>query len=205
MVPGSYTFPTGETVSDNGSSATGHCSNVTVNGTESVCSTPTTSVLFDKNIPTLTGLDGNMWATQLLTLQTASPSTEITFDFTDTPDYSGVETVEVVMLNCLENGFSVSTINLLEVDSGGRLNVGSLNITTQSCDALLKVCLDSTLTLPMLGIEFELSTGADRVYLAEVTFNSIETCPTDPITILDGTSTMEPSVATAHAPVTSGK
>ena len=46
----------------NGSSATGNCSNY-ANG---ACNDP---VLFDGHIPTLTGLDGDTWASQLLTIQ----------------------------------------------------------------------------------------------------------------------------------------
>ena len=52
----------------NGSSATGHCSNY-ANG---VCNDPASSVLFDGHIPTLTGLDGDTWASQLLTIQESS-------------------------------------------------------------------------------------------------------------------------------------
>ena len=49
------------------------------------------SVLFDGKVSTLTGLDGNLWASQLLTINTTANTAEITFDFTDTPDYTGVE------------------------------------------------------------------------------------------------------------------
>ena len=70
------TSPTTETVSINGSSVTGNCSSVTTfssrhNGL-SRCDVPTSSVLFDGNIPALTGLDGDMWASRLLTLQTTN-------------------------------------------------------------------------------------------------------------------------------------
>ena len=40
----------------------------------SKCEASTSSVLFDGNIPTLTGLDGDMWASQLLTLQIRNQS-----------------------------------------------------------------------------------------------------------------------------------
>jgi hypothetical protein len=198
VIPGFYTFPTDETVSANGSSATGFCSNVTVNETESTCSTPATSVLFDGIVPTLTGLDGNMWASQLLTIQTATPSTEITFDFMDTPDYSGVEAVEVVMFNCPERGIFVSAINIHEFDSGGTwTSVGSLNISTISCDTLLRACLDSAITLPTVRVEFELGQGADQAYLAEVTFVENDSCPA-PVTIPDsGATTLNAPLTTA--------
>ena len=69
------------------------------------CDTPTSSVLFDGNIPTLTGLDGDMWASQLLTLQTTNPANrDIPSDFTGTSNYTGLKRIELVMLNCLEWG-----------------------------------------------------------------------------------------------------
>ena len=58
----------------NGSSATGNSSNYT----SGACNDPASSVLFDGHIPTLTGLDGDMWASQLLTIQ--EPSVLILFD-----------------------------------------------------------------------------------------------------------------------------
>ena len=68
-----------------GSSATGHCSSVSSDGVRSTCTDPTSSVLFDGVIPTLTGLDGDMWASQLLTLQRAtSIRATVLFDFTNT-------------------------------------------------------------------------------------------------------------------------
>ena len=69
----------------NGSSSTGNCSNVatSTHSGQSRCDTPTSSVLFDGNIPTLTGLDGDMWASQLLTLRIKNViRREIIFDFT---------------------------------------------------------------------------------------------------------------------------
>ena len=61
----------------NGSSANGNCSNVTTSTLSSLsrCNTPNSSVLFDGSIPiTLAGLDGDVLASQLLTLQTTDQS-----------------------------------------------------------------------------------------------------------------------------------
>ncbi len=46
------------------------------------CREPTTSVLQDGIIPTLTGLDGDLWASQLLTINTVllSPITSPSYD-----------------------------------------------------------------------------------------------------------------------------
>ena len=63
-----------------------------------VCNAP--CVLFD-GIPTLTGLEGDMWTSQLLTLNTFTSSASITFDVTNLTDsrngptyFSGVEVIE---------------------------------------------------------------------------------------------------------------
>ena len=74
-----YLYPTAETVSVNGSLPNGNCSNVTSDiganfRDQSRCEAPTSSVLFDGRIPILTGLDGDMWASQLLTLQLHNPN-----------------------------------------------------------------------------------------------------------------------------------
>ncbi len=97
-------------MSVNGSSEDGNCSLlVTI-----TCNEPTTSVLQDGIIPTLTRLDGDMWASQLLTINTTRLTTHVTFDFQDTPGYVaiGVQRVEVVMFNCPEWGISVDSITL---------------------------------------------------------------------------------------------
>ena len=102
VYPGSYEL-NAAAVSESGSSETGHCSNVYDSGR--VCNAPHSSVLFD-GIPTLTGLEGDMWASQLLTLNTSTSSASITFSFTNPTDrngrtiFAGVEVIEVVMFNC---------------------------------------------------------------------------------------------------------
>ena len=67
-------------VSESGSSETGHYSNVSDSGR--VCNAPRSSVLLD-GIPTLTGLEGDMQASQLLMLNTSTSSGSIIFDFTN--------------------------------------------------------------------------------------------------------------------------
>ena len=62
-----------------------------------VCNAPRSSVLFD-GIPTLTGLEGDMWSSQLLTLNTSTSSASTTFDSTNSTNsrngqsnFAGVE------------------------------------------------------------------------------------------------------------------
>ncbi len=66
----------------------------TVTSARPQCREPTTSVLQDGIIPTLTGLDGNMWASQLLTINTTESSIDISFDFRNIePSYNGMSRV----------------------------------------------------------------------------------------------------------------
>ncbi len=108
----------------------------------STCNEPTTSVLQDGIIPTLTGLDGDMWASHLLTNNRYSHTTPITFGFEAGPGYVGVQRVEVVMFNCPEWGISVDSITLYgNIKIGNTLAVISPAIT--SCDSLVRVCTES--------------------------------------------------------------
>ncbi len=169
-------------MSVNGSSEDGNCSLI---GT--LCNEPTTSVLQDGIIPTLTGLNGDIWASQLLTINTDTPTTDITFDFEATPGYVGVQRVEVVMFNCPEWVISVDSIILYESTTttliGSPLTTISPTIT--SCDSLVRVCISRPVsyTLTALTLRFHLSPASTWVHLAEVSFNgdSRLTCPPDSI------------------------
>ena len=135
----------------NGSSATGNCSNY-ANG---ACNDPASSVLFDGHIPTLTGLDGDMWASQLLTIQ--EPSFLILFDFTDTPNYTGVEAVEVVAFTCPEWGMTIREITLAVNPSNLFVIAGQLiNTDTRSCEHLVRYCIQCETTHRVLILPFNL-------------------------------------------------
>ena len=124
----------------NGSSATGNCSSFTNSSGTITCTDPTSSVLYDGHIPTLTGLDGDMWASQLLTLNTTAGGTNITFDFNITPKFSGMERVEVVIFNCPEWGMAVQTVRLLVQGHA----IKTITPTITSCDSLEQVCLSAS-------------------------------------------------------------
>ena len=170
----------------NGSSSKGRCSHFIHSITRQTCSTPTSSVLFDGNVPTLTGLDGDTWASQLLIINTTANTADITFDFTDTPDYTREGTVEVVMFNCPEWGISVTNIQLFSATSriGSRNFVTSISPSTTSCDSLVRVCISHTVssTRRVLILIFYTYLTSNWVHLAEVTFYaSGSTCQPDTI------------------------
>ncbi len=153
--------------SERGSSATGHCSDVSDSGR--VCNTPRSSVLFDDVTPTLTGLDGDIWATQLLTLNT-STSTIITFNFYGIANYVGVGTIEVVMFSCSMRGIGANSISIRSSDGSP---IGTINDIPQSCEYLVRACISDgfTTTEPILSLNF--NDALQRVYLAEVTFYTV--------------------------------
>ena len=126
----------------NGSSATGGCSDAIPNlDSYSICATPTSSVLFDGVIPTLTALDGDTWARQLLVLGhpiVGSGAFNLNSNFENTE----VGQVEVVIFNCPEWNTVVRKINVKvprRTYYGLRYEtVAFAYPTVLSCDSLIK-------------------------------------------------------------------
>ena len=195
----------------NGSSATGNCFSVTTTFSDgpSRCDAPASSVLFDGNIPTLTGLDGDMWADQLLTLSTTNQvRRDITFDFIATPGFIGVVRVQLVIFNCPERGISVQTVRLLTASSlsGDRSVVGTFNVPNiTSCDSLVRICISQNIEQPVIALEFIPSPGSNWTHLAEVTFYGSGSCPPDTITTAsppDTTTPPQPRTTAITTPTT---
>ena len=140
------------------------------------CFTSWARVLFDGVIPTLTGLDGDMWASQLLTLQRKSTLTN--FDI-GIPFYMPeIDRVELVMFNCPQWGISVRRIEL----RGNGVEIQSTNFIT-SCDSFVRLCVPATIRNAIaVSVNFDLDTDSNWTHLAEVTFyNDSTTCPPDTI------------------------
>ncbi len=163
VYPGSYSVDP-PAISERGSSATGHCSYVS--DSSRVCNTPRSSVLFDGVTPTLTGLDGDMWATQLLTLNT-STSTSITFKFNEAANYVGVGTIEIVLFSCSMRGIGVTSISIRGDDNS---DLGVINYNSRSCEYLVRACISDGFTTTEQIISLNFNNALQRVYLAEVTF-----------------------------------
>ena len=176
VLPTRYSIANNDISRVNGSSATGKCSSVSHGVVRSTCTDPTSSVLFDGVIPTLTGLDGDMWASHLLTLQ--RPVSLINIDIT-TP----ISRVEVIMFNCPEWGISVQSISLRDNDGIVIGSSGDMNSIT-SCDSLVRLCVPATAINPLVvTVQFDLGNDSNWMHLAEVTFyDDSTTCPPDTIT-----------------------
>ena len=185
----------------NGSSITGRCSNFTNSGGTLNCTDPTSSVLFDGHIPTLTGLDGDMWASQLLALMPTGATTEITFDFRGNPN---LMSVEVVMFNCLQWGVGVQIIAARE-DMVGIGNTNRSDIDA-SCDYLVTTCTVAPFSSETVTLRFTLLANSYWIHLAEVTFHTdTSDCPPDTtvtgeITLATTSSLRENTSATTATP-----
>ena len=162
----------------NGSSSVGDCVSFALSSNIITCRNPASMVTFDGNIPTLSRLDGNRWASELFTLETSDGEADITCDF---QDFDTVLRVEIVMFNCPQWGIGVQSIALLE---DGDSVISTINPSVTSCDSLVTVCLSTDTSVPTLTLGFQLSPGSSWVHLAEVTFyrDSSVTCSPDSVT-----------------------
>ena len=166
---------------------------------------PNSGVLFDGHIPTLTGLDGDMWANQLLTINTMQPQTTVIFDFTDTLGSDRVKRIEVVMFNCPQQGIAFTTIKLLGADRGQPFtDLGSISVSSlTSCKYLVRVCLSAFISQPLIGLQFTLDQDSDWVHLADVIFNARNsTCQPNVILTSSPPNTTPPTITPPDANIT---
>ena len=198
MIPSHFNYSTLVVQAANGSSVTGHCSDTTQHlDAWSTCSSPASSVLFDGVIPTLTALDGDTWASQLMILQRPLIGSYSFSVYSSFANASWIRRVEVVMLNCPQWGTAVDSIRIEFQYPGSRSYRNSRNgfPSVISCDSLVKVCIpvdihDSALT----GIKLDFYTWDNdrdqfyKVHLAEVSFYE-DASPCPPFTIIPGNLT----------------
>ena len=199
VIPSHFNFSTLGVQAANGSSATGHCSNVTLNlDYYSKCSSPNSSVLFDGVIPTLTGLDGNTWARHLMILQQpmfGSSSFYIYSSFTN----ASIRRVEVVLFNCPQWGTAVDRISIGFLYPRFSSYLSRDNIyaypTVFSCDSFVKVCIPLDTTYIPIATRMYFSTNSNyKVHLAEVSFYE-DSSPCPPFTIIPGNWTQPQGIA----------
>lgn len=169
VIPSSYYyFP--EMASVNGASATGHCSNVIKSGGMTRCLQPDSSVLFDNHIPALNKSEiisnPNTWASQFLTILQRISTKRIIFDFTYTPDFVGVERVEIVLFNCPKLGISATSV-VIRDQMQNSYTASSILVTP--CDSLVGVCLPCNISSRTIILDFS-NNGNNWLHLAEVTF-----------------------------------
>ena len=189
MLPSNFIFS--DALSENGASATGNCSDLETAYTNvpelSRCNSPGTSVLFDGNTtPTLTGLDGDMWASQLLVLRVNTGNEEsLVVDFLTN---TRVEGIELVMFNCPDRDTEIQTVIVESSTStlGMKQPLDNIQVSSTSCNSLVRVCsMRINAFHPILFLRFGPATGSNRVYLAEVRlFSSFDNfdCTPGPIT-----------------------
>lgn len=184
-----------------------HCSSVTVAKSILIatnCSQPSTSVLFDYDISSdISGLDNTSGASGLLTLYSNTHGKTLDFDFTQTPGYSGIRRIEVVMFNCRQRGTATLSIQVLGAESQSSFHrllkliaFTDPNSEIITCDSLVRICISHSTTLPVLIIQFNTLDRTDRVHVAEVTFyvNSSICPPDDAIATLGPRNATPPSI-----------
>ena len=205
VVPFRYRFIIDQEA-ENGSLAVGNCSDTVSAGSTTICRQPTTSVLFDGKTPTLTGLSGNMWASQLFTLSSAEDggrSMSLLFEF-GTTGFIGVWGVEVTMFNCPDWGLAVRSIRLQNGRGGSILSSSQVS---SSCTSLVTdmLCSLSQLRSPDIRMEFDFQPNSNRVYIAEMTFfptsvicDTNDTSDTHPL-LSDTTGSPQPTTTIASS------
>ena len=179
MVPSHYNYSILQVFAANGSSATGGCSDVLSYLTTPyfTCTTPTSSVLFDGVIPTLTALDGNTWAGQLMITQ---GSRHYYFGFTN---ITQVRRLEVVVFNCPQWDTNVYYIEVSARRNRGFTFPPEYFIPVYSCDSLVKVCIPIDINSSKIRLGFK--SQRNYVHLAEVAFYGSST-PCPPFTTIPG-------------------
>ena len=199
VIPSHFNFSTLGVLAVNGSSATGHCSDVTLNlNTLSTCSSPASSVLFDGVIPTLTALDGNTWARQLMILQQPLYGSSQYYVTSSFASIHHIRRVEVVLFNCPQWGTVARNINtnFLRTDisySSYKSAHSNVYPTLFSCDSLVKVCIPVDFNSTVIRLRF--SPYYSKVYLAEVSFYE-DPFPCPPFTIIPGNWTPPQGIIT---------
>ena len=185
IVPSYYSYSRFGVLQWNGSSPTGHCSDFTRNDLTATCNSPNSSVLFDGNIPTLTGLDSSSWASQLLILQTTSRAGNFVLKF-GFPNFVlfNIQRVEIVVMHCPEWGLSAARGVKLSKYSPFTytFDIETVFYTVGSdvpCGSLMKICMSVNVSRHYNINQYhedpkELHVTFDNsmywVHLAEVTF-----------------------------------
>ncbi len=143
-----------------------------------MCIDPTGSSLFDGIVPDLTGLATDMWAEHLVVLSPLNSDIRLKFDFrrgSAADEMTGIESIEIIMINCTSRNIGASTITVWEIDetSGTQFVASSSNY--HSCDGLVRVCINITQPLSFQDV-FLLFDGRLTLYLSDIVFHTNSTC-----------------------------
>ena len=104
-------------------------------------SKPSDNRALDGVIPTLTNLQSDTWARELLTLQARNPDVDTPTIFPDIRESRLLGFVEVVMFNCPEWNIGPDIITFSGESSDGFSYESSLSNFPTSCDGLIHACL----------------------------------------------------------------
>lgn len=190
MVPTHYDFSTLGIRTVNGSSSTGGCSSISapnLDGT-SRCNAPSSAVLFDGYIPTLTELNGDTWADQLMVLgppEYGPSSNRITAHI---GPFMTVRQIEITVFTCPQWWTGVRYISIFYSTSTARSEgfsyLTGAQPTVYSCDSLITVCIP----FPVINArQIRLSFGgfSAHKHIAEIAFYA-NSSPCPAFTIIPG-------------------
>ena len=177
VTPLRFSFTRVGVLAVNGSMENGGCpdDDISDENQQATCNSPTSSVLFDGVTPTLTELDGDTWAEQLMVLDDSQrTSLQFEFNFMNHPTYTGVTRVEVALFNCPEWQTGLDAIEFSQTGDGNQISASTIRtqVNESSCDALINVCIMLNYRSELIRLSLELPTGATYAHLAEVTFYS---------------------------------
>ena len=170
----SFQITRGTLSAANGSSEYAYCSTLP---TPMICEAPENSVIFDGDIPTLAGLSGHMWASQLLTLTSDSNGMDIRFDFKPTNKTSEniIRMVQVVLFNCPSWQIGANSISVWNITGTPNL-ISSVTDLSTCCDNLTVICInmDTNRTATIINLKF--TEVRMMLHLAEINFYGNATC-----------------------------
>lgn len=161
----------------NGSTIHGSCRRISDLGRVLVCMEPATSVLFDRRIPSIFELGGNMWARELLVIQSTTeiPTAQLVFDFSTVNNYNGLMEIELVVFNNPEWGIEFPDMRIRvsnRVSGFGDPDAVIVpNVATSTCRKLVRACISISTDKRAVRLEF-----SDTVYIAEVRFHGHKNC-----------------------------
>lgn len=183
ILPTQYDFPTLGIKAVNGSSGTGGCSSISAPNLDatSTCNTPSSSFLFDDQIPTLTELDGDTWADQLMVMGYPEYGSSSSFQINSYISYASVGRVEVTVFSCPQWRIGVNYIGISYSTSSSRSAsysyIPGVSFSVFSCDSLVRVCIPVSFYARKIRVNFG-GYGHTGMHIAEIAFYaSSSPCP----------------------------
>ena len=172
--------------SPNGSTSTGQCSTLDL----LTCLDPASSILFDGDIPSLSGVTSGSqsWASRLLAIPVpvGNDFGTLVFDFANVPGFFRIDRIEVTLFNCPRMGLGVQSIEVSQSSStysslgtGFTTFAAPLASSASSCTSLVRVCIPVGILQRVVTLNFRAPSTTplgrqQSIYIAEIEFFSFD-------------------------------